>query len=248
MRGEYHDVLFHINLQSLRGYKVIFKMANSSTLTGRSVVVTGTPHPTSQSFLVSHILTRSGTGGASGIGLALVQFFASHGCNVALLDISLEPATHVQSLLSSLRQQFPSVKFIFQKCDVSSWDEQAEAFGKVYKEVGSIDVVCANAGIVEAGKFLGVEEGEPKRPNLKTLDIDLNGTLYCKSSIFLDLEIRIKGEALMEKQQLSWEFIICGRTPREKRGWLFALLRMRDSILFLWRLCMPLLNMALLVR
>ncbi|PMD46580.1 putative short chain dehydrogenase/reductase [Hyaloscypha variabilis F] len=132
-------------------------MANSSTLTGRSVVVTG---------------------GASGIGLALVQFFASHGCNVALLDISLEPATHVQSLLSSLRQQFPSVKFIFQKCDVSSWDEQAEAFGKVYKEVGSIDVVCANAGIVEAGKFLGVEEGEPKRPNLKTLDIDLNGTLY----------------------------------------------------------------------
>ncbi|KAE9370738.1 putative short chain dehydrogenase/reductase [Stipitochalara longipes BDJ] len=132
-------------------------MANSSILTGKSVVVTG---------------------GASGIGLALVQFFASYGCNVALLDISLESAAHVQSVLSSLRQQYPSVTFIFQKCDVSSWEEQAAAFEKVYKEIGSIDIVCANAGIVEAGRFLAVDEEEPKKPNMKTLDIDLNGTLY----------------------------------------------------------------------
>jgi len=110
-----------------------------------------------------------------------VQFFASYGCNVALLDISSESAAHVQSALSSLRTQYPSVTFVFQKCDVSSWDEQAAAFEKVYKEIGSIDIVCANAGIVEAGRFLGVDEGEPKKPNLKTLDIDLNGTLFCKS-------------------------------------------------------------------
>lgn len=44
--------------------------------------------------------------------------------------------------------------------------------------------MCANAGIVEAGRFLEVNEGEPKCPNLKTLDIDLNGTLFC-NSLFL---------------------------------------------------------------
>ncbi len=43
-----------------------------------------------------------------------------------------------------------------------------------------MDIVCANAGIVEAGKFLEVDEAEPKRPNLGTLDINLSGTLYCK--------------------------------------------------------------------
>jgi len=129
-------------------------MANSSTLTGKSIVVTG---------------------GASGIGLALVRFFASYACKVALLDISEAAA---QSVLLSLRTEFPSATFMFQKCDVSNWDEQRAAFEKLYEETGAIDIVCANAGIVEAGKFLGVDEGEPKKPNLKTLDIDLNGTLY----------------------------------------------------------------------
>jgi NAD(P)-dependent dehydrogenase (short-subunit alcohol dehydrogenase family) len=120
----------------------------------------------------------------SGIGLALVQFFVNYGCNIALLDISQEAAAHVQSILSSLRTEYPNSTFIFQKCDVSSWEEQATAFKNFYKEVGSIDIVCANAGIVEAGRFLEVDEGEPKCPNLKTLDVDLNGTLFC-NSLFL---------------------------------------------------------------
>ena len=41
--------------------------------------------------------------------------------------------------------------------------------------------MCANAGIVEAGKFLEKDEGEPRKPNLKTLDVDLNGILFCES-------------------------------------------------------------------
>lgn len=66
---------------------------------------------------------------------------------------------------------------------MSNWEEQEAAFEKLHKEAGSIDIVCANAGIVEAGKFLGIDEGRAKKPNLKTLDIDLNGTLYCKSFV-----------------------------------------------------------------
>lgn len=41
--------------------------------------------------------------------------------------------------------------------------------------------MCANAGIVETGKFLEKDEGEPRKPNLKTLDVDLNGVLFCES-------------------------------------------------------------------
>jgi hypothetical protein len=50
----------------------------------------------------------------------------------------------------------------------------------VYKETGAIDVVFANAGVSEVGTFLAKEEEEPTRPNLKTLDINLLGTLYCE--------------------------------------------------------------------
>lgn len=100
-------------------------------------------------------------------------------------------------MLASLRTQYPSLTFVFQKCDVSSWEEQAAAFGTFYKETGAVDIVCANAGIVEAGKFLEVEkEGEvPRKPNLKTLDIDLTGTLFCKSPLlFPDLILgQVKG-------------------------------------------------------
>ncbi|KAH7386432.1 hypothetical protein BKA64DRAFT_735354 [Cadophora sp. MPI-SDFR-AT-0126] len=129
-------------------------MANSS-LTGKTVVVTG---------------------GASGIGLALVKFFASHATNIAVLDISTPPPT----LLSSLQTEFPASTFSFQKCDISNWEEQVSVFETVYKHFGSVDVVCANAGVSEIGKFLErEEEGEgPRKPGLKTLNINLLGTLY----------------------------------------------------------------------
>jgi NAD(P)-dependent dehydrogenase (short-subunit alcohol dehydrogenase family) len=138
------------------------------------------PHLPHQSQL-PHFVLISAIGGASGIGLALVQFFASYCCKIALLDISPESAAHVQAVLSSLRTQYPASTFIFQKCDVSSWEEQAAAFKTFYNETGGIDIVCANAGIVEAGKFLEKDQGEPRKPNLKTLDVDLNGILFCES-------------------------------------------------------------------
>ncbi|KAG4421448.1 hypothetical protein IFR04_005398 [Cadophora malorum] len=129
-------------------------MANSS-LTGKGVIVTG---------------------GASGIGLAMVKFFASLSSKIAILDIASPPPT----LLSTLQTEFPNSTFIFQRCDISSWEEQASVFAEVYKQFGSVDVVCANAGVSEIGKFLEKEdEGEgPRKPGLKTLDINLTGTLY----------------------------------------------------------------------
>jgi hypothetical protein len=45
--------------------------------------------------------------------------------------------------------------------------------------------VFANAGISEAGKFLEMEDGEPTKPNLKTLSVNLEGTLYCECHFWL---------------------------------------------------------------
>jgi NADP-dependent 3-hydroxy acid dehydrogenase YdfG len=55
-------------------------------------------------------------------------------------------------------------------------------FAEVYKETGSVDVVFANAGVSEVGSFLEKGAGEPTKPNLKTLDVNITGTLYCEFS------------------------------------------------------------------
>jgi len=147
-------------------------MAESS-LVNKSVIITGM-----LSVDVGFPTMLISIGGASGIGLAVVRYFASQSSRISILDIS---ATSAQTVVSSLRAEYPSASFLFKKCDISNWDEQKVVFEEVYKEFGSIDIVFANAGVSEIGTFLGKSEGAPSKPNLRTLEINLIGTLYCKS-------------------------------------------------------------------
>ncbi len=55
--------------------------------------------------------------------------------------------------------------------------------------MGSIDYVFANAGVSEVGNFLEKDAGEPVKPTLKTIDINLVGTLYSKSGSDLNEDI-----------------------------------------------------------
>ncbi len=55
--------------------------------------------------------------------------------------------------------------------------------------MGSIDYVFANAGVSEVGNFLEKDAGEPVKPTLKTIDINLVGTLYSKSGADLNEDI-----------------------------------------------------------
>lgn len=119
------------------------------------------------------------TGGASGIGLAIVEHFASEGHNVAVFDVNIDSGNE---LVSRLATKTPQAKVIFKKCDVSSWKSQAEAFKEVYTEFGKIDIVVANAGISEQGgsSLAIIEDDEPREPSLKVLDVDLSGVIYCE--------------------------------------------------------------------
>lgn len=79
------------------------------------------------------------TGGASGIGLALVRCFAIHGMQVVVADIELEKA---QAVAAELGEQALAVA-----CDVTkpeSVDALAEA---AYQRFGSVEVICNNAGV-----------------------------------------------------------------------------------------------------
>ncbi|KAK1753538.1 hypothetical protein QBC47DRAFT_303276 [Echria macrotheca] len=118
------------------------------------------------------------TGGASGIGLAMSRHFASQGYRVAILDINSETGPEVAAEIAA---EFPTATVCFKKCNVASWEEQAAVFEDVFHEHGNrIDIVMANAGINEGGPvtIVDLQEQKPSRPNLRTLDINLTGTIY----------------------------------------------------------------------
>jgi NADP-dependent 3-hydroxy acid dehydrogenase YdfG len=103
------------------------------------------------------------------------------GLHIAIFDISEAVA---MSVLSSLRQEFPAAKFVFQKCDVSKWEDQKAAFEKTFQEFGHFDIVIANAGISESKPdFLSKDEAEPEKPTFTTLNVNLTGMLYSKPTI-----------------------------------------------------------------
>lgn len=133
------------------------------------------PVPTKQQGRKTAIVT----GGASGLGTAIAEHFASQGHNVAVLDVSVDAGNE---LASKLATDHPEARVIFKKCDVSSWKSQAEAFKEVYTHYGSIDIVVANAGISEQGRsaLASIEDDEPQEPSLKVLDVDLSGVIYCE--------------------------------------------------------------------
>ena len=84
--------------------------------------------------------------------------------------------------MTQLREEFPSASVSFEQCDVSSWENQAAVFEKIYKQHGRIDIVFANAGITEKGSLMPseVDCDGPIKPELSTLNVNLIGCVYSK--------------------------------------------------------------------
>lgn len=99
-----------------------------------------------------------------------------------MLDVNPDGAEIVQQLTSEIQNG----SFTFKKADVSNWDELASAFEQVHQEQGRIDVVMANAGISREGSLI-VDEEKPSKPSLKTLDVNLTGTIYSEKEVPLVL-------------------------------------------------------------
>jgi len=119
------------------------------------------------------------TGAGSGIGLESSVLFASEGANVLLVDINL---ASVEKGAALINKQFPNVKVIAAKADVSKEADVKAAIDLAVKEFGRLDVVFNNAGIMhpEDDTVLNTEE---RIWNL-TMDINLKGVWWgCKYAI-----------------------------------------------------------------
>ncbi|KAJ0978334.1 hypothetical protein J5N97_013808 [Dioscorea zingiberensis] len=80
------------------------------------------------------------TGGAGGIGEAIVRLFARHGAKVVAADIN---DTAGELLADAL---FPSVTFMH--CDVSVEADVEQLISRTVSKFGHLDILCNNAGVL----------------------------------------------------------------------------------------------------
>lgn len=124
-------------------------------------------------------------GGARGIGAATVKFFHSHGATVEFADLNDTNGHNLQTQLKEYLSQkswrFNGRRARYTHCDVTSWESQPALFKDVHERNGRIDIVIANAGIVERKEFLDdelTENGELKQPDISVINVNLVGCMY----------------------------------------------------------------------
>nr|ABE65370.1 sex-determining protein Tasselseed 2 [Bouteloua dactyloides] len=102
---------------------------------GAAAVVAPTPAPRKLDGKVAIV-----TGGARGIGEAIVRLFAKHGARVVIADID---AAAGDALAAALGPQVSCVR-----CDVSVEDDVGRAVEWAVARHGRLDVLCNNAGVL----------------------------------------------------------------------------------------------------
>ncbi|CAK5262586.1 unnamed protein product [Mycena citricolor] len=119
------------------------------------------------------------TGAGSGIGLETSILFAQEGANVLLVDINLAAAEKAAAII---KERYPNVKTLATKADVGKEADIKAAVDLAVKELGRLDVMFNNAGIMhpEDDNALNTEE----RIWDLTMTINLKGVWWgCKYAI-----------------------------------------------------------------
>lgn len=103
------------------------------------------------------------TGGASGMGKAIVELFVKEGAKVVNADFNLEGAEEV---VEALNKDYPGSAVAI-KTDVSKQADNDAMIDKAVEEFGKIDILVNNAGIMdgfqpvsrtEVDRFLKIQE------------------------------------------------------------------------------------------
>ncbi|GFS84311.1 15-hydroxyprostaglandin dehydrogenase [Nephila pilipes] len=118
------------------------------------------------------------TGGAQGIGKAYTNALLNIGMKVCVCDILEEQVREfIESLPAAQRNNI-----VFQKCDVSSFEEFKNAFDKVISTFGRIDMLVNNAGIINEKNFQ------------KMIEVNFHGVVYGTHLAFEHMSIEKGGQ------------------------------------------------------
>ncbi|THH05638.1 hypothetical protein EW145_g4652 [Phellinidium pouzarii] len=122
------------------------------------------------------------TGAARGIGKEAALQFATRGANIVIGDIDVQGA---QETVEEIKRAGGDA--VCNTCNVLVYDDLVSLFELALSKFGRVDVVVPNAGISEFSRFLDVrlnERGLPKKPPLKTVEINLISVLHTTQLAF----------------------------------------------------------------
>ena len=119
------------------------------------------------------------TGGAAGIGAAMVKAFHAQGAKVAFLDIDEQTALILKERLS--KSEWPEPYFL--KCDVRNIEILQNCISNISKQVGKIHTLINNAGGTE--RLSANEITLDKWENFQSLN--LRHVLFASQAVFPDM-------------------------------------------------------------
>lgn len=118
------------------------------------------------------------TGGANGIGAEVIRTYHTLGANVVIADLpsSKSPAEELITTLSD------SKRAVFIPVNITDWKDMSALFQQAIQHFGRIDIVIANAGIMETRRFFDFkvdEKGQLEEdPGIgRVIDVNLKGTM-----------------------------------------------------------------------
>jgi 3-oxoacyl-[acyl-carrier protein] reductase len=112
------------------------------------------------------------TGGAQGIGRAIVERFLASGAQVTIWDRDRALAEAAVAEIGGLVS--------FNQVDVTDWDAVRSAAARTAAEMGRIEIMVNNAGVAGMNATVADYPGEEWR---RVIDIDLNGVFYCCKAV-----------------------------------------------------------------
>ncbi len=98
------------------------------------------------------------TGGAAGLGKKMALLFAEKGAEVVVWDIDEAGLKRLQEEINR-----KNLKIHGYKCDISNRNTVYETADRVRKEVGEIDILINNAGIVSGKPFIECNDEQVER-------------------------------------------------------------------------------------
>src|ERR1700687_3561834 len=137
------------------------------------------------------------TGAGNGLGRAHALGLAARGAKVVVNDFggardgtgrSLTPAETVVEEI----QKVGGVAMA-DGADVSNFEQVKAMVDRATKEWGSVDLLCANAGILRDKSFAKMEVAD----FAKVLDVHLNGTFYCCKAVWDGMRVRNYGRIVV---------------------------------------------------
>jgi len=147
------------------------------------------------------------TGGANGIGRAVVQALAREGATIAIWDIDLPRMETLKSEIETEEQ-----RVLCQKVDLTSWNDIETATERVIKEMGKIDILVPAAGgsgttptymtrDEQSGEYIYREEGMRRYWTEQiseedwdgTMDLNLKAVFLCCKAILPHMKKRRSG-------------------------------------------------------